>query len=292
MPSILINDDDNIEAGNTHSNEQHGQEQVVVESNSTERSEQIALRLLEQSEEPVGAARLARAWRDAGLPGAEATAGRFLRQLDESGHTQLLGATRGRTLTEAGRLRLQELDDQQRRYDHQTKIWRAINVTDVSDLIDLLHMRRMVEVEAARLAALRASDDELAALAEAANHAREDRLDNTTERSMGFHRLVAEASHNRIIGAVALLLLDPSNDPLEKLLEEISLDAGATLDQLGDHLHLARAIQERRPDEATAIMAAHMDKLIAAVERYRNEEFPESNGVARAHGEQMAPSGD
>lgn len=244
-------------------------------------SELIALRLLEQSTTPIGAARLARAWKEAGLPGAEATAGRFLRQLDVMKYTQLCGLKRGRTLTNAGITRLSQLDDNQRLNDHQAQLWRAINATELSDLLDLLHLRRMVEIEAARLAAIRATDEEIATLADVAVDCGHDhRSGDITASSMDFHRLIAKASHNRIVGAVALMLLDPKNDPLERALEFVSAESGATLDQLNDHVELIRAFQQRRADDAARIMTIHMDKLIAAVEQYRSQERPSPNGVA------------
>jgi DNA-binding FadR family transcriptional regulator len=237
--------------------------------------ELIALRLLSDADKPVGAVRLMQAWRAAGLPGAEATAGRFLRQLDELGFTELLGNTRGRTLTPAGAARLQSLIDQQRQLEQQSQLWNALTATDLSDLMDLLRMRRLVEVEAARLAASRASAADLTALAAVAHHRHGDELPaDTTSPSMDFHRLVARSCHNRIVGAVALLLLDPTNDPLEKMLEHISFEAGATQGQLSDHAELVRAIEHHRADDAAAIMARHMDKLIEAVERYRQRDQP------------------
>lgn len=234
--------------------------------------ELVALLLLDRSPQPVGAARLAAAWHQAGLSGAEATAGRYLRQLDHRGLTTVHRATKGRVLTEAGQAHLLQLLKRQRQDEHGAQLWHAVNATEIADLIDLLHLRRMVETEVARMAAGRATDDELAQLAEvaadqvgAACHGRE-----TTAGSMNFHRLVAEASHNRILIAVAQLLLDPANDPLEKALEYIALDAGTTLDQVSDHVELAAALQRRDPDEAEQIMRRHMDKLIQAVESYRD----------------------
>src|SRR5699024_9390781 len=124
----------------------------------------------------------------------------------------------------------------------------------LSDLMDLLRMRRLVEVEAARMAAIRATPDDIVRLTVAANHHGGDDLPrDTTAPSMDFHRLIARSSHNRIVGAVALLLLDPSNDPLEKLLELISYETGATLEQLGDHGALVEAIREHRADDAARI---------------------------------------
>lgn len=238
--------------------------------------ELATLALLAGASEPVGSARLAEALRQAGIGVAEATAGRYLRQLDERGLTRSLGTKLGRVITGAGRERLAELRRLRRQDEHGARMLRAVAATEIEGLIDLLHVRRAVEVEAARLAATRASDAELAHLADCSRrHVHEVGAGgDTVEPSMGFHRLVAEASHNRMLIAVALLLLDPANEPLEKLLGQIALDAGTTLDQAQDHIALAEALLARDPPAAEAAMRAHMDKLIAAVVDYRRRTTP------------------
>lgn len=234
--------------------------------------ELVTLLLLDRSPQPVGAARLTEAWRQAGLPGAEATAGRYLRQLDTRGLTRPHHTTKGRALTDQGKERLHQLLARRRQDEQGAELWRAVNTTEVADLVDLLRVRRAVETEAARLAATRATDEELdrLAVAAAAHVVDAGAGHETTTPSMHFHRLVAEASHNRLLIAVALLLLDPANDPLEKVLEYIALDAGATLEQVADHGVLVDALRRRDAPAAEALMRAHMDRLIGAVEAYRD----------------------
>ena len=234
--------------------------------------ELTALTLLAEADEPIGSARLAEALRQAGIPVAEATAGRYLRQLDERGLTRALPAKLGRVITEAGRQRLRELRLLQRQDEHGARVLRAVNTNQIDELIDLLYVRRAVEVEAARLAARRATGDELARIADlSARHVHDVGVGrDTVEPSMQFHRLVAEASHNRMLVAVALLLLDPAHDPLEKVLGRIALDTGVTLDHAADHVALAEALRARDATAAEAAMRAHMDKLIRTVEAYRD----------------------
>jgi DNA-binding GntR family transcriptional regulator len=234
--------------------------------------ELTALALLAGTSEPVGSARLAEAFRQAGISVAEATAGRYLRQLDERGLTRALGAKLGRVITDAGRERLEELRRLRRHDEYGARMLRAVATTEIEELMDLLYVRRAVETEAARLAARRATDEELARIEETSSrHVHDVSVGHdTVEPSMNFHRLIAEASHNRMLMAVALLLLDPANDPLEKALGQIALDTGETLDQATDHLSLAEALRSRDPDAAEAAMRAHMDKLIQAVEDYRS----------------------
>lgn len=249
-------------------------------------TELTALELLERTHEPVGSVRLAEAFRQAGIPAAEATAGRYLRRLDEQGLARSPGAKLGRVITAAGEQRLEELRSLQRQDEHGARMLRAASGTGIGELIDLLYVRRVVETEAARLAAQRATDEELAELqALSACHVRavgEGR--DSVEPSMRFHRLVAEASHNRMLIAVVLLLLDPANDPLAKVLARIALDTGATLEQAVDHVGLAEALRTRDASAAEAAMRAHLDGLIRAVEQYRARAGDQGNARQRCGG--------
>ena len=240
---------------------------------SADAMELVALSMLDDSSSPVGASRLAAAWKAVGMKGAEATAGRYLRMLDERELTEVSRTTRGRVLTAQGRDRLRYLESELRQERHEEQIRRAVKASDIADLIDLLHMRRLVETEAASLAATRASDQELQLIVDSARgHAHViNEGGETTAPSMNFHRLVAEASHSRILIAVAHMLLDPVNDPLEKALEVISLDVGETASQIGDHWELAEALRQRDAELSQQIMLDHINRLIHAVEQYRDK---------------------
>lgn len=234
--------------------------------------ELVALAVLAEADEPVGSARLTETFRRAGIMVAEATAGRYLRQLDEQGYTRSPGAKSGRVITAAGRRRLAALRVLARQEHHGAQVLDAVQATARDDLVDLLYVRRAVEVEAAHLAATRATDDEIARLAAyAEEHVHEaGEGHEITAPSMNFHRMLAEASHNRLLIAVTLLLLDPANDPLERLLEAIALDTGTAMDHVSDHLKIAAALRARDPRAVEAVMRAHMDKLVQAAEAYRD----------------------
>lgn len=77
---------------------------------------------------------------------------------------------------------------------------------------DVLEVRRSLEVEAARLAAYRRTDEQLAELralhdSRAAAYAAGD-LDTATESDLGLHRCIAEAAGNPVLLALYETLLD------------------------------------------------------------------------------------
>lgn len=232
--------------------------------------QRLTLECLAHTTSPVGSPRLVVELAGKGIVLSEATAGRVLRSLDRAGWTTAHGK-RGRLLSDAGRLRLRQLQVQQRRDEQSAVIVGAANPTDIDELIDLLYVRRAVEPEAARHAALRATDAERDLIrAVAASHVRHvTQGTNHGEVAIDFHRLVAQASHNKMLIAVASLVVDPINDPLSRLLDVISVEAGAHFIFAHEHEEIVRAFDARDADAAEAAMRRHIDDLIGVVERYR-----------------------
>lgn len=241
----------------------------------------LALQLLVDAEGPVGALSLTSTFRSAGIDVAEATAGRFLRHLDELGYTQSLGK-RGRIVTKGGEARLAELVLTGNLAAHGARVTAAIESTDIDELIDLLHVRRAVEAEAAGLVALRATDEELDQIEKAAaTHVNCVGHSHRLELSDNFHVLMSKYSHNRMLRAMTEMLLDPVHDPLAKLLDRISDDFGEVLNMALDHQAIARAVRKRDAALTEKLMREHIDKLIEIATRYRNrqkEANPQSPG--------------
>jgi GntR family transcriptional repressor for pyruvate dehydrogenase complex len=234
------------------------------------RIEQIALDTLASADGPVGASRLVEELSQHDVDLSEATAGRFLRSLDRRGLTRPLGK-RGRLLTEEGRTRLQQLEFLQRQGEHSALLVGAATPIDIDELVDLLYVRRAVEPEAARHAALRATDEERAAIRAVADSHIHHVMDGTDHAAaaIDFHRLVARASHNKMLTAVASLTLDPSNNALSTLLDAISVEAGAHFTFAHEHRDIVNAIIAREPHHAEAAMREHVDDLIRVVQEYQ-----------------------
>jgi GntR family transcriptional repressor for pyruvate dehydrogenase complex len=241
---------------------------MVMETQRDEELELLALELLAASDGPVGAMRLAETFQKGGHDLAQATAGRFLRQLDIKGYTRGDGGKRGRLVTETGVQRMHELREKLQLRERGVRLLRAATITDLSDLHELLLVRRAVESEGARLAAKRGSSEELHAIRDQANELlREVRAGRVPDSasSVNFHRAVAEASHNAMLISVAMVLLEPQNPVLTDVLEDVSVSSAQVESLARDHVELAEALVARAPERSRAVMHRHISSMVESV---------------------------
>jgi len=139
-------------------------------------------------------------------------------------------------------------------------------------LSEYLECRRILEVEAAGLAAERASDSELAALTAAFDemevsarraHANQAAEDLYHEADIAFHRAVVLASGNRALGRMT----EPIHRALTPALRPLARPQHRFERGLPEHQRILSAISHRDVAEARTAMAAHL----ATVEQYLSE---------------------
>lgn len=226
----------------------------------------VTLRALAASGEPIGVWRVRDALRAAGVEVSEATVGRLLRELDYRGFSERVGVKSGRILTPEGRSELAALEQAQREDAYRTQFLQAIRVEAADDILDILGVRRTVEVEAARLAATRASAEDIARLERAArDHAQAGaRGESGTEENNRFHLAVAQASKSNATLAVLTLIFHERQ--VHRTQVEMQRSAGSLVPQ--EHQRVLEAVRARQPEAAAAAMRAHIDRLIEAVEQY------------------------
>jgi len=133
-----------------------------------------------------------------------------------------------------------------------------------AELLEVFEVRRALEVEAARLAALRRTDDDLAelerVLAARGEAALGDDVDQFVESDVRLHRLIAAASHN----AMLIELYDDFTEALREAVRS-SVDRQARDVQVHMHDELVAAIRARDAAGAAAATLAVLDALIADV---------------------------
>jgi DNA-binding GntR family transcriptional regulator len=134
----------------------------------------------------------------------------------------------------------------------------GIEVVDPRDEVtDIYHIREALEGRAARLAAERGSDDEIALIAELARAsvaADPDDVETRARLNEEFHLAITAASHaarlERLVSEYRELFASP------RRLRQLSRDQ--TVRVMDDHQKIASAIASRDPDTAEHAVRAHL----------------------------------
>lgn len=235
------------------------------------------LSVIAAAPQPIGARAALAGLRELGVTESESTINRRMRQLDDEGMTESVNG-KGRVLTEKGRGFL-ALAAANRRLG--SALAQALDVRNLYDLLDWLVARRAIERESARAAARSASAEDVERLErEHHGHDSAPRPPASGERlpgaeGLGFHRTLGRASRNRILIALSDAVFDPQLNWLDELLDVIISASGARERSADEHEEITAAIRARDVERAGDLAAAHIDRLIHAV-----EEFAESNRPA------------
>ncbi len=135
------------------------------------------------------------------------------------------------------------------------------------DFESLMETRALLEIQAARLAATRASEAEIAELAQIHQEfCSQSRLGASgREEDLRFHLKIAEGARNSVLRSL-INLLTPDIVSLAKSRE--SPEDGRFVVALREHEAVLDGIRSRDPDRAAAAMEAHIRKVRLQVESY------------------------
>jgi GntR family transcriptional regulator, transcriptional repressor for pyruvate dehydrogenase complex len=128
---------------------------------------------------------------------------------------------------------------------------------------DLLELRRVLEVPAAALAAVRRTDAHLAEIRAALFDPAIDDFDVMLRAHSEFHAAVAKATGNPLFELVTLPLYHVSYG--EDVTESLPAGYWARIDT--DHRELLACITARDPDASSEVGRRHLDYIIAANQR-------------------------
>lgn len=128
----------------------------------------------------------------------------------------------------------------------------------------LLQARRYLEPETAALAAINATDDELAAIHAAYERNVEDNRfggrNQAGDRLM--HIRIAEASGNAAYAMTIKHLLGHQYGVMFRRLQDLFMETDMPRHSQEDHLSIVTAIENRDPDEARRAMEVHLDHVL------------------------------
>jgi GntR family transcriptional repressor for pyruvate dehydrogenase complex len=127
------------------------------------------------------------------------------------------------------------------------------------NLRELYELRRMLEGEAAALAAARRSDEDLASMAAAVDDMAQDLddRDGYASADVRFHVAVAAATGNR----VALHAMHAIRELLERALEQVYGIPGSAARSLEEHREILGAIRAGDAEEARGRMRRHLTRV-------------------------------
>jgi len=125
---------------------------------------------------------------------------------------------------------------------------------------DVLRTRRLVEVEAAALAARHATPAQIAAMGTAferlAEEMRANRMQSAADRD--FHVCIANASGNSALALVVERLWAEGGQPLNVRIEALFVTRGRKRDNIAEHRAVLDAIRNHDPAAARRAMRAHL----------------------------------
>ncbi len=223
------------------------------------------LKIISSFREPVGSGLICHDLMDKGIGVSEATVGRMLRRLDKDGLTYKEGF-RGRSLTEKG---WEALESYQRREEQQLISHRFVQLAKAEakeELINVLIARRAIEREIARLAAKKATAEDILELQNIIRH-NEKNIDmglSGAEDDVLFHRTIARIAGNKLLETALELIRQDGQ--LSPVLEYIRNRVGSTV--VADHKQVLKFIEGKNPQGAEKAMAQHIESIISDVEIY------------------------
>jgi GntR family transcriptional regulator, galactonate operon transcriptional repressor len=158
-------------------------------------------------------------------------------------------------------------------FDLDVLEWRYTHMPPDAFFRELFEIRRMIEPEAAALAAERGTASEVKAIGDAfaAMEVSQSTTDNAIQADLAFHRSILNAAHNALlqqmgslIGVGLLVSYRNSIDPYEVF--------------LGNHRDVLASIRSRKPEAARKAM----DALLTGTRDYLEEHLPKSRRRASA----------
>jgi len=128
-----------------------------------------------------------------------------------------------------------------------------------ASLVEILEFRAMIEIESARLAAMRADTDDLRRLEEITGRMGElrGRHEEFALQDLNFHAAIALATHNRVIIKVNAIIHDMLKHAMEEIVRVSGFEGGMYY-----HAKILEAIRRKDADSAAGVMEEHIRATI------------------------------
>jgi GntR family L-lactate dehydrogenase operon transcriptional regulator len=223
------------------------------------------LRLIGSHEGPIGQGAIGLELRSQGWTLSIPTIGRRLQEMEFEGLIRKVGV-QGRILSERGEDALEQYNAESILRASGNALLKSLNRGDRKHLLDLLAARRVLEGEAAALAAQHATPQLIRRLE---RHLKEQeasigRLEAGVKEDVIFHNEIARASRNSVLMSIIALLRQHHRYNL--VITSIRSAVGGRL--VVDHSAIVEAIRAKDPARAREAMDEHLVKLANDLNRY------------------------
>ncbi len=128
------------------------------------------------------------------------------------------------------------------------------------DLIDLMEFRKGVEVEAAKLASLRATEDDIKQMRAALANMKRNimKMDDFSIADEKMHILFARATKNEVFESMVNIIQSILTGDMKQLL----VNQGMDIDSYFYHESILSCIENKKPEEAAYLMDKHLSHVI------------------------------
>jgi DNA-binding FadR family transcriptional regulator len=230
----------------------------------------LLLKSIEENNEPLGSWALKASLGTYQLNCSTATIGRYLKDLDSQEFT-VRRSNQGRVLTPLGKAKLQDTEELLARAMLRNAVSDALRINKFEDLIDLIRIRKILEIEAARMAAENSSEHDLQQLQLALEKHRQSVIENKdpTIPALDFHSAIMNLCHNRFMIALFEMVIFEEKR-IESLFENlVTRERGSYY--INQHIAIAEAITNKQPERASALMAKHLELILLDITKQSQE---------------------
>lgn len=130
-----------------------------------------------------------------------------------------------------------------------------------NDFASLVETRILLEIESAKLAAERRTEDDIANIQHALNayEAQVNDGGKAVEEDLMFHLKIAEASKNSVLNSLMLII---TPDIIKNFQVYNVCEGGRLFRSLGEHKIILQHIIDQKPDEAATMMKVHLQDVL------------------------------
>lgn len=145
-------------------------------------------------------------------------------------------------------------------------------LNQIESISEILEVRKMIEPQAAAMAALRHSPEQLNQLDQALQQMKQSQPDESEseQADIQFHLYIAHATHNQLLISVMESISHQLHHTIRDTRKLWLFGQVATAQRLlEEHQHIFAAIRDRDEEQASRLMLAHLVYVEAALQKYK-----------------------